>query len=456
MIAADDVYPGLRDCWLTGASAVSQAPDEWQTVLADTDPTQAELRLLALAGQVRDVALRPVPPAEVSVRPDLPSLDEPPMPDAARPLFRALLAQGWGSKALLMAAARGFAAHPLDWFPAASTEDLPDTYLPWQDWVRGVAGSTATASDLSEETWRYFSPGARIPVLKAMRANGPGQARELIAAHLAGEPAEARLALVRVLQANLGPDDVPFLSGLATDKSPKVKALAASLLGRLGVGTGQAADISELAAFFKVGSTGLLKKAVTVTAAPTKTDAQRRRRDELMDNATVADLAGALNIGSDDLIDGADIDNEVAMSAFVGLVARTGTDAQADRLARRLLPKRVAYAIALLPRASAATRRQAMEAMLETRADDHYAALTELQPDLTDPVTVLRSQALAGILSKLDADKRQDLFPLSFVCTAAAAQAVLDRLIEAGVRPHDPWLTPLRFNLALTQPDKET
>ena len=456
MIAADDVYPGLRDCWLTGASAVSQAPDEWQTLLADTDPTQAELRLLALAGQLRDIALRPVPPADVGVRPDLPPLDKPPMPDAARAPFRALLAQGWGIKALLMADARRCRAHPLDWFPAASTENLPDTYLPWQDWVRGVGAEPATTSDLSDDTWGYLSPGARIPALKAMRGIDPSKARELIAGHLAGEPAEARLALVRVLQANLGPDDIPFLSGFANDKSPKVKALAASLLGRLGVGSGQAADVAELAAFFKVGASGLLKKSIAVTAAPTKTNAQRQRRDELLGLVTVGDLAGALGLAPDDLVDGADLDDQ-AMPAFVGLVARTGTDAQADRLAKRLLPKRMQLAMELLPRASAATRQQAMESLLATRADAYILnLLTELEPDIAEPATVVRSPALAVILSKLDADKRQDLFPLSFVCTAPAAQAVLDRLIEAGVRPHDPWLTPLRFNLALTQPDKET
>jgi len=456
MIAADDVYPSLRDCWLTGASAVSQAPDEWQTLLADTDPTQAELRLLALAGQLRDVALRPVPPADASARPDLPSLDKPQMPDAARAPFRALIAQGWGIKALLVADARGFRAHPLDWFPAASTEDLPDTYLPWQDWVRGVVAEPATTSDLSDETWGYFSPGARIPVLKAMREIDPGKARELIAGHLAGELAEARLALVRVLQVGLGPDDIPVLSGLATDKSSKVKALAASLLGRLGVGAGQAADMAELAAFFKVGATGLLKKSITITATPTKTNAQRNRRDELLGLVTVGDLAGALGVAQDDLVDGADLDDQT-MPAFVGLVARTGTDVQADRLARRLLPKRMQLAMELLPRASATTRRQAMESLLATRSETYILTLlTELEPDLAEPGGVVHSQAFAGILSRLDADKRQDLFPLSFVCTAPAAQAVLDRLIEAGVRPHDPWLSPLWFNLALTQPDKET
>jgi len=458
MIAADDVYPSLRDCWLTGASAVSRAPEEWQSLLDDADPTQAELRLLALTGQLRDVALRPVPPASASTRPDLPPLDRLPMPDAARPLFRALASQGWRAKALQMADARGFRAHPLDWFPAASTEDLPDTYLPWQDWVRGFGGEAVTADDLTDDTWPYSTPGARITALKAMRGDEPGRARDLIANHLAGESAEVRLALVRVLQVSLGPDDVPFLSGLATDKSPKVKTLAASLLGRLGVGAGQETDLAELAGFFKVSVTGVFKKTATITAAPTKTNAQRQRRNELMEHATVANLAAALGIEPDDLIDGADLDEQATL-VFVGLVARTGTDAQADRLAGRLVRKWPASAMDLIPRATPGMRRLAMDTLLnKSQSDGRFALhlLTQLEPDLAEPAALIHCHALDAIVARLEADNRQDLFPLSFVCTPAAAAAVLDKLIKAGVRPHDPWLSPLRFNLALAQPDKET
>jgi len=449
-------YAALRDRWLTGASAVTGAPEAWRPVLAGADDVTAELRLVALAGQVWDVALRPVPPADATARPDLPPLDKPTMPDEARRWFRVVLAEG--TKALWLADARGFRAHPLDWFPAASTENIPDTYLPWQDWARGAPNQAATPSDrLSDETWGYLAPGARLGALKALRAQDPGRARDLIAAHAAGEPSEVRLGLIGVLTAGLSEADVPYLTSLASDRAPKVKTLASNLLGRLGVGAAPSDDLEELAAYFTCRTTGLFHKSVATSAVPTKTTAQRIRRDELLGRFALADLAGALHVTPDDLIDHGDFGE--SLDGIVGLVVRTGTDAQVDRLAQRVVAHRPGDALPLMPRASRATRRAMMRSILahrDTDADFGPWMLTSLEPDLAEVGDVVRSRRLAGILENLDATKRTSLLALSYVCTPDAARAVLDALLAAGVRPHDPWLAPLRFNLALTRSDKET
>jgi len=356
----DEVYPVLRDCWMTGTTALGQAPEAWRDVLG-ADPATAERRLLALAGQVYEVALRPVPAADADVRPDLPPLDLPVMPESARALFRTL-PPAWVAPALRLADARGYRAHPLDWFPGAAG-DVPRVYRPWQDWLTGKTTTDAPA--------------------------GPSRRR-----------------------------------------TPPADLLA------------------DLAGFFKPGTTGLLRRTFAVTLTPTKTAAQRARRTDLLRIATLAELAQALGTTPDELIAGADFDEPVN-AEFAGMVIRSGTPDQADRLAARLVARGSLSAMRLMPGATRPTQRAALERILAAKDGgwglDH---LTGLTPDLATPADITSSRALAQVLAHLD-DIRRDVPPLAYACTAPAAQAVLDRLIAAGVRPHDPALTPLRYNLAI-------
>lgn len=458
----DQIYPELRDAWISGDPALPQAPEEWRPVVDGVEPAEAERRLIALAGQALEVGFRPAPPDDVSARPDLPNLAKPRMPDFCRGLFRTVLAQETVVSLLKLVDARGFSAHPLDWFPAASTENLPETYLPWQDWLRGLPTDSPVPINLDDENWAYAAPSARLTLLRAMRADEPDRARQLIADHASAEAAEARYALVNVLGVNLTMADEPYLTSLAGDRSPKVKTLAAGLLSRLGVGSGSSDDLRELGAFFDVTIKGLLNRMSVITPTSLKTQAQVSRRRELLERFTLTDLAGVLLLSNNQLIDGWAVDSDRrATSSFAAMVAKSGTDTDVDRLCQRLLPGNIFIAPQLQQRCSRPVKQALARTILASDKSIQYQhksiqyQLLELDPDLAEAADLLDSAALKAVVKSLGAGQHVSLMPFAYVATAPAATTLLYQLTSSGVRPRDPVLAPLRLNVELAQA-KET
>jgi len=464
----DTAYPTFRDSWISGTSALDLAPEEWQPILSAQTPEESERRLLALAGQALTVGFRPFPSSDIEARPDLPVLDKPTMPESCRQLYRTIVrqdrlpnSQSPGTRLLSLVDARGFSVHPLDFFPAASTDSLPSTYLPWQDWVRGFARTVDAPSELDDETWAYISPGDRLVMLRAMRLRAPDQARQLIATHASEELAEPRLDLVEVLQTNLSPADADYLESLSSDRSGKVKDLVKKLLGRLGISTGPTEDLTELAGFITVSHEGLFKKKLSVSASPLN-NAQARRRRELFSRFSVADLAAALGLTPDELIAAWELTKgSVAAGSSTAhvveadyllaqMVADTGTDKQVDALALRLAPVRLDAAMRLQPRASHSVRYQLMTRILASELL-YLNFLSDLEPDLAEPKDIVGSKAFAALVARASDPTRPSLVPLTMVATPAAASAAIDTLAAAGVRLQDPWLAPLRLNLSLAQ-----
>ncbi|RWJ17945.1 MAG: hypothetical protein EOR26_32595, partial [Mesorhizobium sp.] len=81
----------MRDCWITGGAAFDLAPTAWKTIAGGVSPDEQERRLLAIAAQALDVALRPAAPKTLKRRPPLPRLALPMLPERLRPLLRAAL-----------------------------------------------------------------------------------------------------------------------------------------------------------------------------------------------------------------------------------------------------------------------------------------------------------------------------------------------------------------------------
>ena len=467
-VPLDALYPSLRDSWIGGTSALDLAPEEWEPILAADDPSESERRLLALAGQALTVGFRPHPSSDIEARADLPVLDKPTMPDSCRQLYRTsvkysripgTMDHGETHALLALVDARGFSVHPLDWFLDAASQDIPETYFPWQDWASGFV-RVRGPEVLDDETWAYTSPGDRLVMLRSMRSRDPDRARRLIADHAGKESAEPRLKLVEVLQTNLSPADADYLTSLSSDRSGKVKDLAKKLLGRLGLGTGRSEDLSELAGFITVSHEGLFKKKLSVHASPLKNNAQVQRRAELFSQFSVFDLASSLGLNPDDLIASWDLSPLTAKSTdrtaeashlLASMVAETGTDEQADAFARRLIPDSWPVAMALRPRVSRSVRFQLMKCILASEHPQDSSFLNELDPDLGEPKDIVGSKAFATLVAKADEPTRPSLFPLAMVATPAAASAAIDALVAAGVRPQDPWLAPLRLNLSLAQ-----
>ncbi len=101
-----------RSRWMIGGDGAGAD----HPLLAEASAAEADLRLLAVAGQFQRFVQPPQPPA-LNLRPDLPPLSLPFLPDLLRPMARRLL-QDKSDRAPLwlaiLAAKRGHVLHPAD------------------------------------------------------------------------------------------------------------------------------------------------------------------------------------------------------------------------------------------------------------------------------------------------------------------------------------------------------
>lgn len=449
--------------WTMG-SAAAPAAAIWRAELGD-EPNEAELRLLALSGQFLGVAVTAEPPPGLRVLPDIPPLALPTVPEALRPLTRRLLAafkEAQRKTELLdFLAARGWTCHPAEWMPGANDEEAPDVYAPWRDWAAIAASSSAVrrqAGDrLTADNWEDFWPAARKVALAALRRQDPAAARAVLEAKLAGENADVRLPLLALLATGLSDADVSFLEGIAAnDRAPKVKALAASLLGRLGKGSAAGDDIAELIGFFSVKTKGLLRRSKVIQVEDVKTPAQANRRSALLESVDISAFAKALALTPQELVDawswGA---NRQVDFALTGLVARSGTDSLVAQAAEAMSQSDACFLIdALAPRLAPGQRSSLAERLLHHRrfSFDMAKTLAGGTARLENPLAASAGTALLEALRRegaRPADEHSEFYAVGLIASRAAARQALEQFNSAGLLQGDPRLDMLRLNAAL-------
>ena len=446
--------------WTMGGSAVAAAPTPWRDVLGG-DAGEAELRLLALSGQFLGALALAEPTGEVRPLADIPALPRPPLPDTLRPRTRRLLQQlrePVGRRDLLdFLDARGWTLHPGDWMPTPNQE-VPAIYAPWQDWAATSDVSPSAAGELTAESWDMLGPAARHAAFAALRRRDAAQAGALLAGKIGGEAPDLRVRLVEALSAGLSEADRPLLESLAADRAPRVKALATSLLARLGHGEEGGEDATELAAFFPVQSKGLLRRTRSIAPQELKTSAQRNRRNTLMETLPLSAFAQALALAPEELVAawpwGRDRQADYALTA---MVARSGSDANVGAATEALTtgasldPDGLAP---LLPRLTQAQRRQAASLVLRAKGGTFAQALAIAGGDGRIEDT-MRTSAGATLLADLTAenarpaDQAAELLALGLLASRAAARQALEQVAAAGLIASDPRLDMLRLNAAL-------
>ena len=464
---AEAIYDALGQVltrWTMGSAAAPVA-QVWKAEIGE-DPVEAELRLLALSGQFLGMAVIAEPPAELRALPDLPALALPTLPDALRPLARRVLTAGDGRHKRNLAqfvAGRGWTLHPADWMPAASEDEAPDVYAPWRDWIEAAAsgsGPTGGAPEsLTTANWENILPAARNAALSDLRRRDPGAARSLLETMLPGEGADIRLRLLGQLAQGLSEADAPLLESLAAnDRAPKVKALAASLLARLGRGSAVGEEAAELAGFFTLGTKGLLRRSRTIWANVLKTPAQRMRRQTLFAGTDYSSFAAALGMSGEELAAiwgwGGDAQADIELAA---MAERSASDAivadLATALAENNLPN-LGPLRALAPRIGPAQRAAIAQRVLRGKGS-YQDALAVAGPGgrVQGVIDVPAEAALLRALGGADArpgDHAPELLALGMLATRAGAQKALDRLVRgAGLLQADPRLDMLRLNAAL-------
>lgn len=463
----------VRNAWIAGRPALDRAPDGWRAAIGVDD----ELALVALAGHATDVLLRQAPATPLAVKPLLPTLAVPLVPDAVRPRFRRLLAaQGklpfLERQLVMLAAARGHAAHPADWLPAPKDDWAPACYAPWLDWVRAEAAATPTDAQLTAGNYEQWSWAERRTALASLRARDPDAARAIIAARASGEPPERRLRLVELLDERLSDADVAFLESLAKDRSERVQALARNLLARLGRGSDAAEATvlaAELAAMVELTRVGIIRRRRRLALAALKTPAQQARRRSLFRLVSLAALANALQASELELVEAVPEGATGDVMDFIACVGATGSIAAVRALVERLLDDRDAPVASLLPLAERLAQGERDE--LLPRAISRDGDLFETS--LAIAGTSLGKAPLAALLASPnhaalehnvkvlvrgdDAGRAAALHVLDqllprvgLLLDGAGARTLLDQITAWGLSPAEPRLDLLHFNASLT------
>lgn len=454
-----------RSRWMIGGEGVTAD----HPLLAEAAAAEADLRLLAVAGQYQRLVQPPQPPA-LTQRPDLPALALPFLPDALRPLARRML-QDKSDRAPLwiaiLAAKRGHVLHPLDWMPP-QTADLPEVYLPLLAWA---GGKTGPAIQLSSGTWLDLTRAERLAQFAALRKADPAAALALLTEQLASCPADERLALVETLGAALSADDAAFLQGLSADRSEKLRKAAAHLLARLGQSDTDPLAV-EAAAMFEVATEGFIRRRQVLRLSAKAKEGQLRSLIQVLPEISLQGLAQVLGLTPGEFVEfwlPEKVPEQVQV-ALSTMIARTaaGPDVAAywhklmadPAIARVSLPQ-------LFPRLTLAEQEAAClwlvnQSGLAACADILSLKGAAVPPTVSAALTAQR-RALEALVklaqetapekaaaARADAQRLANVLSiLGLLLTASDADFVLQTITGAGVHPADPMLDRLHFNAAL-------
>lgn len=459
------ILMAARSRWMIGGEGVTAD----HPLLAEAPAAEADLRLLAVAGQYQRFVQPPQPPV-LNLRPDLPALSLPFLPDALRPIARRLL-QDKADRAPLwlaiFAARRGHVLHPADWLPPPNA-DLPEVYQPLQAWA---AGQTGPVARLSSETWLDLTKAERLAQFAALRRADPAAALALLSEHLPPCPAEERLALTEALATGLSTDDAAFLQGLASHRSEKVRKAAVHLLARLGLADADPLA-AEAAAMFEVATKGLIRRQKVVRIDPKTKEGQMRSLLQTLPEVSLPSLAQALGLAAAEFVALWSPENasQPLQQALSAMIARTGSDADLAAYWSRLREQpdvaRLCLPI-LYARLEVASQQEAMlwlvaQSGLAASADIFAlmgaavpapvsAAITAQRRALVELVNLSRETAPEkAAAARADTQRLANVLSiLGLLLTASDAALVLQTVTAAGVHPADPMLDRLNFNAAL-------
>lgn len=226
------------------------------------------LKLLALAGQAQRFLRPAVPGAFDPVR--IGSDPRRIVPDRARTLFLEV-DLGNGTTGLAVADLmnrRGMRPHPFDMprlaaFVKAHAELLGPSAEAFAAGTeeKGVETADYFSADMLDETnWTQASPGRKGDFVRGLRLSDPAKARALMQAGFSGQNAAARQKVLESFAVNLSGEDLPFLSSLAGDRAPTVRALATRLASRIPGSPAYAERLKDVMSRLKVAQSGLLRR----------------------------------------------------------------------------------------------------------------------------------------------------------------------------------------------------
>jgi hypothetical protein len=320
---ASVLHTKVLPCLLKGTGRHPLPTDSVRPSNAGSDGTLEMLSLLGLALCFER------PPSPVSFAVELEIKDERTILEATlrRPLVRLLTGKN-ATDHPAQALARAFdrlrvRPHPfdlphLDAFVRTHAEKLGPTAQHWADRQKPDAETRSYFDpDLLDETnWTEARLSRRVEFIEQRRREDAGAARALLEAAWSNEEAEARFRLLQSLQTHLSTADQPFLTELEKDRAPRVRALAARFLSRLGAGGGNPSVQACLERIKQTQSGLLRKRTVLQLELPANVKDQAASRWILQTFADVSfnELASALRLAENDLIEAASKDDPLLLA----------------------------------------------------------------------------------------------------------------------------------------------
>lgn len=359
---------------------------------------------------------------------------------------------------LALAEARGFSTDPRDWVPDFKTpgRHLP-LYQPWVDWLtdHGLtpihAANTLTAENLSR-----WTPAALRGAFSGLAHNDRAAAADIVFQHSGALPTGHRAAILGTLFAagsfsGSYPWQVPLIRHFLNDRAAKIRDSARDMIDRMEGLETEAAHAAVLARHLTVSS-GRVSYAE-------RSDNRFSPFFRHWASTTFAALAEALGLTPAQLAHGAEL--EFLDGQFQALATASDDTEVRTILVRRLLATRGGEEIALhmFRGLDPGLRERGLQAYFKT------AYLNSLQEFLgperghLTPAQMHEMGAFENIETwlarhlkerKLPVNRQYD--PLRAVALSVgkeAAQEALEFALAAGMKPDNPRLAMLRFNLAL-------
>jgi len=272
------------------------------------------LEMLSLMGQALRFE-RPAAPDSFIVEQEIKDERKIVADNLRRPLIRLLTAKNVTDHPA-RALARSFdllrlRPHPfdlpsIDAFVRSNAERLGPTAQHWSDRQKSDAETQSYFDPelLDESSWAHATLSRRVAYLEQRRRDGADAARTLLESTWAQESADARFRLLETLQTGLSTTDQPFLNTLEKDRAPRVRALAAKFLARLGAG-GESPALHACLERIKQSKSGLIRKHIALQIElPANVKDQTASRWILQAFADVSfrELAGAVRLEEEELI----------------------------------------------------------------------------------------------------------------------------------------------------------
>src|SRR5215475_13462429 len=195
----------------------------------------------------------------------------------------------------------------IDAFVRSNAERLGPTVQHWADRQKPDAETQSYFDPelLDESNWAQATLSRRVTYLEQRRRDGADAARTLLESTWGKESADARFRLLQTLQTGLSATDQLFLSTLEKDRAPRVRALAAKFLARLGA-SGENPALHACLERIKQSKSGLFRKRTALQLelpANVKDQTASRWVLQTFTEVSFRELASALKLTETELIE---------------------------------------------------------------------------------------------------------------------------------------------------------